>query len=120
MAAHNELGRYGEFLAKAYLEQQGYRILEKNWVYGRAEIDLIAFYEQRLIFVEVKTRRSAAHGEPEDFVNWKKEKQMEFASSVYIERINHQGEIRFDIVAIVFENKELYKINHIEDAFWPT
>jgi len=120
MAAHNELGRYGELLAKAYLEQQGYRILEKNWVYGRAEIDLIAFYEQRLIFVEVKTRRSAAHGEPEDFVNWKKEKQMEFASSVYIERINHQGEIRFDIVAIVFENKELYKINHIEDAFWPT
>jgi len=120
MAEHNELGRYGEQLAKAYLEQQGYRILEKNWVYGRAEIDLIAFYEKQLIFVEVKTRRSVAHGEPEDFVNWKKEKQMELASSVYIDRMNHQGEIRFDIVAIVFENKELYKINHIEDAFWPT
>jgi len=120
MAEHNELGRYGEVLAQAYLEQRGYRILEKNWIYGRAEIDLIAFYEQQLIFVEVKTRRSVAHGEPEDFVNWKKEKQMEFASSVYINRSNHQGEIRFDIVAIVFENKEIYKINHIKDAFWPT
>jgi putative endonuclease len=119
MAEHNELGRYGEHLAKAYLEQQGYRILEQNWVYGRAEIDLIAFYEKQLIFVEVKTRRSADHGEPEDFVNWKKEKQMEFASAVYIEKMGHQGEVRFDIVAIVFENKELYKINHIEDAFWP-
>jgi len=120
MAEHNDLGRYGEQLAKTYLEQHGYRILEMNWVYGRSEIDLIAFYENQLIFVEVKTRRSVAHGEPEDFVNWKKEKQMEFASSVYIDRMNHQGEIRFDIVAIVFENKEIYKINHIEDAFWPT
>lgn len=120
MAEHNELGRLGELLAKEYLEQHGYVILEKNWVYGRAEIDLIAFYEQKLIFVEVKTRRSVDHGEPEDFVNWKKEKQMEFASSVYIDKRNHQGEIRFDIIAIVFENKELYKINHIEDAFWPT
>lgn len=120
MAEHNELGRLGELLAKEYLEQRGYVILEKNWVYGKAEIDLIAFYEQQLIFVEVKTRRSTDHGEPEDFVNWKKEKQMEFASGIYIDKRNHQGEIRFDIIAIVFENKDLYKINHIEDAFWPT
>lgn len=120
MAEHNELGKYGELLARDYLELKGYRILELNWVYGRAEIDLIAFYEDKLIFVEVKTRRSVTHGEPEDFVNWKKEKQLEFASAAYIDRLNHQGEIRFDIVAITFENKELYKINHIEDAFWPT
>lgn len=120
MAAHNELGRYGELLAQTYLAHQGYVILETNWTYGRAEIDLIALYMDKLIFVEVKTRRSTAYGEPEDFVDWKKEKQLEFASSVYIEKRKHQGEIRFDIVAIVFENKELYKINHIEDAFWPT
>ncbi|QNK62546.1 YraN family protein [Pedobacter sp. PAMC26386] len=119
MAAHNELGRKGEVLAANYLETCGYRILEKNWVCARAEIDLIAFYDSKLIFVEVKTRSSAAYGEPEDFVDWKKEKQLEFASSVYINRKNHQGEIRFDIVAIVFENEQLYKINHIEDAFWP-
>ena len=119
MAAHNELGKKGELLAADYLKTCGYRILERNWVYGRAEIDLIALHEGKLIFIEVKTRRSVLHGEPEDFVNWKKEKQMEFASAVYIERKNHQGEIRFDIVAIVFENEQLYKINHIEDAFWP-
>lgn len=120
MAAHNELGKYGELIAQTYLIEKGYTILEKNWLYGRAEVDLIAFHERQLIFVEVKTRRSTDHGEPEDFVNWKKEKQMELASSVYIERKKHQGEVRFDIVAIVFENKHLYKINHIEDAFWPT
>ena len=120
MAAHNELGKYGELLAKEYLEQCGYRILEKNWFCARAEIDLIAFYDRKLIFAEVKTRSSEVYGEPQEFVDWKKEKQLAFASSVYIDRINHQGEIRFDIIAIIFENKELYKINHIEDAFWPT
>lgn len=119
MAAHHELGRYGEKIAADYLERQGYQILERNWVYGRAEIDLIVFYDKKLIFVEVKTRRSAEHGAPEDFVDWRKERQLEFASGVYIDRRNHQGEIRFDIIAIVVESKEVYKINHIEDAFWP-
>lgn len=120
MAAHNDLGKYGELLAKGYLQELGYQILEINWVYGRAEIDLIAFHENKLIFVEVKTRRSVLNGEPEDFVDWKKEKQLEFASAVYIERKKHQGEIRFDIIAIVIDTHGIYKINHIEDAFWPT
>lgn len=119
MAAHNELGKRGENIAKAYLENSGYGILNMNWKYGRAEIDLIASQGDKLVFVEVKTRSSRDYGEPEDFVSHKKEKQLEWASSAYIDQRNHQGEIRFDIIAIVFENKDLYKINHIEDAFWP-
>ncbi len=120
MAEHNDLGRYGEALARAYLEAKDYRILEQHWKYGRAEVDLIAFDGERIVFVEVKTRRSADHGEPDEFVGWKKEKQLEFASQAYIERHQFEGEIRFDIIGIVFKNKDLYKINHIEDAFWPT
>jgi putative endonuclease len=120
MAAHNELGKRGETIAKDYLENLGYRILNMNWKYGRAEVDVIANQDGKLIFVEVKTRSSTNFGEPEDFVYSKKEKQLEWASSAYIEQRNHQGEIRFDIIAIVFENKDLYKINHIEDAFWPS
>lgn len=119
MSLHLELGMRGEQLAAEYLEEAGYQIIERNWRYGRAEIDLIAWFDNKIIFVEVKTRRSVRHGEPEDFVDWKKERQLEMASSVYIARKKHEGEIRFDIVAIVFENKDLYQINHIEDAFWP-
>jgi putative endonuclease len=119
MAAHNELGRYGEDIAKHYLQEKGYHVVNQNWIYGRAEIDLIAFYESKLIFIEVKTRSSVTHGEPEDFVNHKKERQLEFASLEYIERIQHQGEIRFDVVAIVITKDKQFKINHIEDAFWP-
>ena len=120
MATHNELGKRGEVIAAAYLENAGYRILNTNWKCARAEVDLIAEKQGTLVFVEVKTRSSVDYGQPEDFVGYKKEKQLEFASSTYIEMKNHQGEIRFDIIAIVFENKDLYKIKHIEDAFWPS
>ena len=120
MAVHNELGKRGEEIAREYLENAGYRILNVNWKYARAEVDVIAEQGGKLIFVEVKTRTSTDYGHPEDFVDRKKEKQLEFASAAYIEMKNHQGEVRFDIIAIVFENKDLYKINHIEDAFWPS
>jgi putative endonuclease len=120
MALHIDLGILGEAIARNYLVDKGYRIREVNWRYARAEIDLIAEIDGKIIFVEVKTRRSTAHGEPEDFVDYRKEKQLEFASLAYIEMVDHQDEIRFDIIAIVFENKDLYQINHIEDAFWPS
>lgn len=120
MATHNDLGKRGEEIAAAYLQNAGYRILNTNWRCARSEIDVIADLNGTIVFVEVKTRTSVDYGYPEEFVNYKKEKQLEFASSTYIEMKNHQGEIRFDIIAIVFENKDLYKINHIEDAFWPS
>ena len=119
MAVHNDLGRLGENIAREYLEEKGYRILDQNWMYGRAEIDLIAFFAESMIFVEVKTRSSVDFGEPEEFVDYKKERQLEFASLAYIERQQYQGEIRFDVIAIVFKNNKQFKINHIEDAFWP-
>ncbi|SMC71164.1 YraN family protein [Pedobacter nyackensis] len=120
MAIHNDLGTWGEKIAVAYLESCGYRILNTNWRCARAEVDVIADQEGTIIFVEVKTRSSVDYGHPEDFVSYKKEKQLEFASSAYIEMRQHQGEIRFDIIAIVFENKDIYQINHIKDAFWPS
>ncbi len=120
MASHNDLGKRGEDIAKDFLENKGYHILRMNWKHARAEIDLIAICQGVLIFVEVKTRSSVDYGAPEDFVDWKKEKQLEFASLAFIEQQEHDGEIRFDVIAITFENRNIYKINHIEDAFWPS
>ena len=69
MARHNEIGKAGEQIAKNYLTERGYRILEENWRYRRAEVDLIAMDKDTLVIVEVKTRNSTAFGEIEDFVN---------------------------------------------------
>jgi len=119
MAQHNDLGRRGEDLAKAHLEAAGYQILDINWTYGKAEIDLIAYKEQLIIFAEVKTRTGNGFGEPEDFVDARKQKMLATAADEYIYLKSHQGEVRFDIIAILFKNDTHYTLNHIEDAFWP-
>ena len=119
MATHNDLGRDGEKIAKQYLEDCGYEILDENWTHGKSEIDLIAYKNQIMVFVEVKARTSIAFGVPEDFVEKRKQKQMELAFLAYIEIMNHQNDIRFDIIAITFTKNKEYKLNHIQDAFWP-
>ncbi|MCZ4225348.1 YraN family protein [Pedobacter rhodius] len=119
MASHNDLGKKGELIAKTYLEEKEYEILDENWVHGKAEIDLIAYKNNIMVFVEVKSRTSVAFGRPEEFVQKAKQKQMELASLEYIELMNHQHDIRFDIIAITFKKDNTYILNHIEDAFWP-
>jgi len=120
MAQHNDLGRLGENLAKTHLEQAGYEILDENWTHGKAEIDLIAYKDKVIIFAEVKTRSGTGFGEPEDFVDIRKQKLLADAADEYIFLMDHQGEVRFDIIAILFKNETSYRLNHIEDAFWPS
>lgn len=119
MASHNDLGREGERLAKVHLEANGYEIMDENWCYGKAEIDIIAYKNKQIIFVEVKARSGTYFGEPEDFVDKRKQKLMASAAGEYIYLMNHQGEVRFDIIAILIQREGSYRLNHIEDAFWP-
>jgi putative endonuclease len=120
MAVHLELGRKGESLAKAHLENAGYEILDENWTHGRLEVDLIAYKDRIIIFTEVKTRTGNYFGEPEDFVDIRKQKLLAEAADEYIYLMNHQGEVRFDIISVLFDKQTNYTIKHIEDAFWPS
>jgi putative endonuclease len=120
MAQHLELGRKGEHLAKEHLEKAGYEILDENWTHGKLEVDLIAYKNKVIIFIEVKTRSSNWFGEPEDFVDARKQKLLVEAAEEYIYLMNHQGEVRFDIISVLFDKQTNYTINHIEDAFWPS
>jgi putative endonuclease len=119
MAQHLDLGRKGESLAKAHLENAGYEIMDENWTHGKAEVDLIAYKDKVIIFAEVKTRSSNGFGEPEDFVDARKQKLLVEAADEYIYLMDHQGDVRFDIIAILFDKQANYKLKHIEDAFWP-
>jgi putative endonuclease len=115
---HIALGKQGENLAAAYLSQKGYEILHRNWRNGRAEVDIIARIGNDWVFVEVKTRETDYFGYPEEAVDKAKQKQLQKATDAYIDEFDVQGDIRFDIVAIVLnENKQ--EVHHIEDAFWP-
>lgn len=119
MAEHNELGKSGEQLAVDLLKQKGYTILETNWRSGKFEIDIIAQTDKQLIIAEVKTRTSNFLMEPEAAVTKDKRRMLIRAADIYVQRNNIELEVRFDIISIVIA-KEQFRINHIEDAFYPT
>lgn len=115
----NLFGKTGEQIAKNHLEKNGYEILEENWRTGRAEIDLIAYKNKTIIFIEVKTRSGTFFGHPEDFVNNKKQKLFTDAAEEYLYQTQHKGEIRFDIISIILDKDATTpNLKHIEDAFW--
>jgi len=120
MAQHLDLGRRGESLAKTFLEGLGYEILDENWTHGKAEVDLIVYKDKMIIFAEVKTRTGNGFGEPEDFVDIRKQRLLAEAADEYIYLMDHQGEVRFDIISVLFDRNDNYTLKHIEDAFWPS
>lgn len=117
MANHNDLGKFGEQEAVAYLVSNGYEILNQNWTFDKAEIDIIARKGEVLAVVEVKTRSSLEFGLPQDFVKPKKIKLLVKAVNEYVTLYDLDLEIRFDIISVHIEN-EVTQIEHLEDAFY--
>ena len=111
-------GKKGEVIAAEYLINKGYSILERNWQSGHLEVDLIVSDENMLVFVEVKTRKSTAFGEPEDFVTVQKQRNIIRAAGAYIRKTGITKEVRFDIVSVVLD-KGLESVKHIERAYTP-
>lgn len=117
MAEHNELGKLGEELALKFLRNEGYTILETNWVFQKAEIDIIAQKDNILAVVEVKTRSSIDFGLPQDFVKPKKMQLLVKAANEFVVQNNLDVNVRFDIIALHKES-ENFNIEHIEEAFY--
>ena len=112
----HELGKEGERLAVKHLIENGYDILEKNWRHMKAEVDIIARKADVLVVVEVKTRSSDYWNTPEKAVGYKKINMLMGAIDYYVQQRNLDVEVRFDIIAII-KNEKASSINHIEDAF---
>jgi len=116
MGKSNESGLQGERKAADYLLDKGWEIKAMNYRYKRCEIDLVASKDNMLVFFEVKKRASVSFGQPEDFVNRRKADRIISAAEHFIDEVNWQGNIRFDIIAIAGANHE--EIMHFEDAFY--
>ena len=117
MAHHNELGKKGEQLAVNFLQQQNYDIIERNYRFEKAEVDIIAQKNDILAIVEVKTRSTADFGNPRDFVKPKQIKNLVKAVDEYVTANDLDVDVRFDIIAIVKEKGD-FKIEHLENAFY--
>ena len=111
-------GRRGEQAAKAYLEARGYTILAANYHAGHKEIDLIAQADNRLVFVEVKTRAANCLVLPQDAVHRLKQHHLRRAANTYILRTKNPLEARFDIICVQKTDDGRVEVtDHIVDAF---
>lgn len=108
-------GQKYEEMAVDYLQDRGYRILERNYFCPYGEIDVIARYGEYLVFVEVKYRGSSAYGSPWDAVDGRKQRRISRAALSYYGRNGYEQEIpcRFDVIGVDGKGK----ISHIENAF---
>lgn len=119
MAEHNEIGQRGEQIAQTFLKNKGYKILHVNWRNRKLEIDIIAMDGETLVFVEVKTRQTHIFGEPEDAVDYKKQRSLIHAANAFVLKYRFENDARFDIISIIIERYSTV-INHFPDAFYPT
>jgi len=117
MATHNELGKKGEQLAVDFLLKNGYSIVERNYRFDKAEVDIIAQQKDTLAIIEVKTRSTSDFGNPQDFVKPKQIQRLVKAVNEYVIENDLDVDIRFDIIAIVKQGKG-YDIEHLENAFY--
>lgn len=119
MARQQKIGKLGEDMAVLFLKEAGYHILERNWRFSKAEVDIIAKDGNVLVFVEVKSRSYTYYGEPEESVSAFKEGLLIDAANRYMASIDHTWEIRFDVISVIFDKALHPKITHFKDAFFP-
>ncbi len=114
MAAHNELGKWGEDTAAEFLQRNGYQIIERDWKSGRRDIDIIASDGSEVVFVEVKTRRNRLYGDPEEAVDYHKLQSLRLAINHYIKSHRINCDVRLDIISIVGMIGGKPEIDHIK------
>ncbi|MDE6417286.1 MAG: YraN family protein [Duncaniella sp.] len=117
MASHNDLGAWGEGIARDFLLAKGYAIGEVNLKVGNYEIDFIARKDDRIVFVEVKTRSSRSV-DPLAAVDARKIRRLVRAADEYIRSRDIKLEPQFDIITVV-GSEAGYEVEHFADAFYP-
>ena len=116
--SHLVEGRLGERIACRYLLRAGFDVLARRYRSRSAEIDLIAFDGETLVFVEVKTRATAAHGQPWEFVEWEQKQRLGRAAAEFIARYDLGAHaFRFDVVSVVAPGTPSERIAHQRGAF---
>ena len=115
--ARRQLGDQGEDLAAAALKQQGYKILERNYVTPLGEIDLIARQGKTVVVVEVKTRKSTRFGSPQEAVSVTKQQRLRRLAAYYLKDKRLAGmPVRFDVVAVTLADN-VPQVEIIPNAF---
>ena len=119
MSYNKEIGKIGENKAKDYLVRRGYKIICRNYNIKGGEIDIISKDNDCVCFVEVKTRTNDEYGAPMEAVGYTKQQRIKKAANVYIAKIGHDIECRFDVIEVFYNPDSLFKIakiNHLKNV----
>lgn len=117
MSEHYDFGKRAEDAACNFLEAKNYQILERNFRYLKAEVDIIARLENTLVIIEVKARSDNHFINPEEAVNKKKIKLLIMAADAYCQDLKDDLDVRFDIISVLKKTANDLEIHHIENAF---
>lgn len=121
MAKSKISGAWGEALAAQYLRKKHYSLVAANYHSRFGEIDLIVKDRKYLVFVEVKTRKSANFAAAREYVHRQKQDRLRMTASVYLSENPTKLQPRFDVIEIYAPNGEqsqVTQIEHLENAFW--
>lgn len=119
MAAKGGLGKWGEDRAVRFLEDLDWTIEVRNFDSPFGECDIIAWDDDVLVFVEVKTRRNHQFGPPECAVTAEKRDHLRKIARHYLSTLDDSIQCRFDVLALTFHPNQS-EINHIKNAFGAT
>ncbi|MEP6513370.1 MAG: YraN family protein [Parafilimonas sp.] len=111
-------GNKGEELAVSYLLKHGYAVVERNWRFRYAEVDIIAAKENRLHFFEIKTRTSDKYGKPEESMSHKKMNMLKTAAEEYQYKHPEWKYVQFDVLSITIVNGVPVEYFLIEDVYF--
>ncbi|MGE5107008.1 MAG: YraN family protein [Sphingobacteriales bacterium] len=117
MARHNTTGQNGEKLALQYFAGNGYIILYTNWRHSHYEIDIIAQKNDKLHFIEVKTRSNKKFGNPEESVGRKKMQNLMKAGVEFLYQNPGWKKVQYDVLSINFNENQATEYFLIEDVY---
>lgn len=115
--AKDELGRKGESIARQYLLNQGYLILDQNWRWHRKEIDIVAKKGAEIVVVEVKTRHENFSAEPYESVTFHKIRNIVEVADHWLKFHQSDLECRFDVISITIKKDGSHSLEHFPGAF---
>jgi len=111
------VGKAGEEAAIQYLENDGYTILERNYHFEKSEVDIVAFDNRKIIFIEVKSRKGISFEESEQRLNRDQLTRIHKAAQAWLyERKMEGSPVRFDLITVLFLNDSV-DVKHYKDAF---
>ena len=117
MAEHNDFGKLAEDMAAEFLVRKNYRILARNFRYQKAEIDIVAEFDDLIVVTEVKARSYNTVIEPQEAVTKKKIKSIVMCTDFFMQDRTIDKEVRFDIITVLPDEKGVLQLTHIQDAF---